>query len=215
MKEVRFNDKFWFGKYKNLRLGDIIKKDPKFVMRLMDCGKISIDDKSHEFLMHVTGMSKSKKIRVAASPPMMRWWDELPRHFSHPIYNHNIPSNSSIILDTSQIVEDPPVDLGRRNHRAQFVVPTINEIDRDNTRISISSHIFMDSVNKLFINAGSPEPDDHTKNNILNRFLEEYRGVEGARIFEINIVFEEDRSCTSMVVNIKDGDYNLIKKFNV
>lgn len=46
MKEVRLNDKLWFGKYKNVRMSDIIKTDPTFIQKIIKEGKIKLDKKS-------------------------------------------------------------------------------------------------------------------------------------------------------------------------
>ena len=41
MKVVRFNDRLWFGKYKGVRICDVIKQDPAHIHKLMDEGKIA------------------------------------------------------------------------------------------------------------------------------------------------------------------------------
>jgi len=44
-KEVRYNDKFWFGKYKNKRIRSILSGDIKYVDSLIEKGMITLDNK--------------------------------------------------------------------------------------------------------------------------------------------------------------------------
>ena len=50
MKEVRFNDRMWFGKHKGNRICDIINHDPKFIQKLLKEDKIKLDKKITKFL---------------------------------------------------------------------------------------------------------------------------------------------------------------------
>jgi hypothetical protein len=57
MKEIRFNDRIWFGKYRNKRISEIIKIDPKFVQGLTKEDKISLDSRT---MVYFTKKSESK-----------------------------------------------------------------------------------------------------------------------------------------------------------
>lgn len=50
MKEVRYNDKLWFGKHRGARICDIIKYDPIFIKKLVDDKKIILDKKTQYHL---------------------------------------------------------------------------------------------------------------------------------------------------------------------
>lgn len=46
MKEVRYNDRLWFGKHKGTRICEIIKSDPAHIQKIMIESKITLDKKS-------------------------------------------------------------------------------------------------------------------------------------------------------------------------
>jgi hypothetical protein len=50
MKEVRLNDKMWFGKYKDLSIKDIISRDRMYVESLMMSGKIKYSEKVDSYI---------------------------------------------------------------------------------------------------------------------------------------------------------------------
>jgi len=49
MKEVRFNDKLWFGLHRGERISDLIKNNPAYIQRLVRENKIKLDEKSNTF----------------------------------------------------------------------------------------------------------------------------------------------------------------------
>jgi len=57
MKKVRLNDKMWFGKYKNMRMSDVLIRDRMYIESLRDQKLIEYDDNILEFL------SENEKIR--------------------------------------------------------------------------------------------------------------------------------------------------------
>jgi len=62
MKEVRLNDKLWFGKHKDTRISDIIKADPSFIQKLVKEGKIKLNEKC-QFLYDSKYGGIDKKIK--------------------------------------------------------------------------------------------------------------------------------------------------------
>jgi hypothetical protein len=60
MKEVRFNDKIWFGKHKGLRICEVIKLDPIFVQKLVTDNKIKLDERSMNNFQERIGIKKSR-----------------------------------------------------------------------------------------------------------------------------------------------------------
>lgn len=54
IKEVRLNDKMWFGKYKNLSIRDIICKDRMYLESLMLTGKIKYSENVEKYLKEKT-----------------------------------------------------------------------------------------------------------------------------------------------------------------
>lgn len=46
MKEVRYNDRIWFGKHKGMRFCELIKHDPNFIQKMVLDGKIKLDAKT-------------------------------------------------------------------------------------------------------------------------------------------------------------------------
>jgi len=61
MKEVRFNDRLWFGKHKGARVSDLIKGDPNYIQKLMKEGAITLDAKSKNYFEERCGISAKKK----------------------------------------------------------------------------------------------------------------------------------------------------------
>jgi hypothetical protein len=57
MKEVRLNDRFWFGKHKGARICEIIKQDPIFIQKIIKEGKIKLDEKGRILFEQKCGMS--------------------------------------------------------------------------------------------------------------------------------------------------------------
>lgn len=64
MKEVRFNDKLWFGKYKGKRISDIIKNDPNFIQKLLRDNKIKMDAKTTMFFEDRCGSKRQSLFDV-------------------------------------------------------------------------------------------------------------------------------------------------------
>jgi hypothetical protein len=62
MKEVRLNDKMWFGKYKGTRINDIIRTDATFIQKLVKEGKIKLDEKC-QYLFDTKYGTPEKKLR--------------------------------------------------------------------------------------------------------------------------------------------------------
>jgi hypothetical protein len=64
MKEIRFNDRLWFGKYKNQRINDLIKNDPSYVQKILneESSNIKLDPKTMQFFMERTGQSDRKRM---------------------------------------------------------------------------------------------------------------------------------------------------------
>jgi hypothetical protein len=48
MKELRYNDKLWFGKHRGSRVCDVIKGDPSFIKKIVDKGKVKLDQKTQK-----------------------------------------------------------------------------------------------------------------------------------------------------------------------
>lgn len=65
MKEIRYNDRIWFGKYKNKRISEILKIDPKFVQGLVKEDKICLDDRVME---HLSEKSRSRYSTFGGRP---------------------------------------------------------------------------------------------------------------------------------------------------
>lgn len=60
MKEVRFNDKLWFGKYSGSRISELIKDDPNYIQKLIKEDKIKLDNKSKKYFEDRLGISVTK-----------------------------------------------------------------------------------------------------------------------------------------------------------
>lgn len=46
MKEIRFNDRMWFGKYKGLRIYEIIDSNPSYISKILKENNLFLDEKS-------------------------------------------------------------------------------------------------------------------------------------------------------------------------
>ncbi len=68
MKEVRFNDKLWFGKHKGARVSDLIKGDPNYIQKLIKEGAITLDTKSKNYFEERCGIQDKKKNPYGFNP---------------------------------------------------------------------------------------------------------------------------------------------------
>ena len=59
MKEMRYNDKMWFGRHKGERISDLIKHDPAYVQKIIKEGKIRLDPKTNNYYEERFGSKKS------------------------------------------------------------------------------------------------------------------------------------------------------------
>lgn len=74
MKEIRYNDRLWFGKHKGRRICEIIKGDPAYVQKLVNEYKIKLDEKSNNLFEEKTG-----RRRMGIEPPIGIGNDPNPR----------------------------------------------------------------------------------------------------------------------------------------
>jgi len=58
MKTIRLNDRMWFGKYKNMRMVDILEKDKHYLDDLCSKGLINYDEKILEVF-------ENRRIRIS------------------------------------------------------------------------------------------------------------------------------------------------------
>lgn len=74
-KEVRLNDKMWFGKYKGKTIKSVVDADMRFLEVLMDKGKISLHQNVKDY---IGGGSSFKKQKLSAYRPSDLWWGDAP-----------------------------------------------------------------------------------------------------------------------------------------
>lgn len=71
MKEVRLNDKMWFGKHKGSRVMNIIKTDPSFIQTMVKEKKFVLDEKGNEFFESRYGPITGEKKKLTVSMPTL------------------------------------------------------------------------------------------------------------------------------------------------
>lgn len=68
MKEVRYNDRFWFGKHKGARIFEIINHDPNFIQKLINENKIKLDSKTTSYFERKIGKFNLEPIGIGRRP---------------------------------------------------------------------------------------------------------------------------------------------------
>lgn len=75
MKQIRYNDRLWFGKYKGVRAHDIMATDPCYFNKFIDEQKISLDNRLTEKMKKRTN-SILNSPRFDYDPPTFPVYDE-------------------------------------------------------------------------------------------------------------------------------------------
>jgi hypothetical protein len=63
MKELRLNDKIWFGKYKDKRVVDVLDLDKNFLDKMVESGKYFYSDNVKNYIY---GDNKKKKLSYSS-----------------------------------------------------------------------------------------------------------------------------------------------------
>jgi len=132
MKEVRLNDKFWFGKHKGARVSDIIKHDPNFIQKIVKEGKIKLDDKSRILFEQKYGSTPDGQ-RIRREPP-------------RPIENIGIRNDEPQRTGFNSIVTVPP---NANDFIVRETVRSLFNNIRRHSREEISDEI-IDALTALF-----------------------------------------------------------------
>ena len=70
MKEVRYNDKMWFGKHKGTRISDLIKLDPDYIQKIINDGVITLDNKGKEYFEEILHGGRRRPNRFGLPPQL-------------------------------------------------------------------------------------------------------------------------------------------------
>lgn len=101
MKEVRFNDRLWFGKHSGVRISELIKADPNYIQKLIKEGKIKLDEKSNKAFEDRMGISEAKKNSFRYTQPPVMGFDPA---FGAPVQRAERFGNLGDIMEASVVV---------------------------------------------------------------------------------------------------------------
>jgi len=164
MKEVRLNDKFWFGKHKGARVSDVIKKDPTWLNKILKENKIKLDDKSKIYYEERCGIRK-------------RYSFEL-RDPVEPIYID--PRGGAPRLD---VMPDPPrqgvVEQDGFHNRPERPAPPRAAMRRAETPLdNFQRETLRVSITNLFTTIFEIHPiPDEVRDDLVGRFVRKFQGV--------------------------------------
>jgi hypothetical protein len=123
-KEVRLNDKMWFGKYKDKTIKRIIDSDFRFLETLVEKGKITFHKNVHDYIN-----GDRPKARLRDDP--RRWWEEptpppIPNDYGWDNPPPPTPQTYSISEVDRAYIEQRIREMGMNtNENDQVSAPTI------------------------------------------------------------------------------------------
>lgn len=108
MKEVRLNDKLWFGKYKGERISALIKSDASYIQKILKEGIISMDDKCKNLFEDAQGIRHER--RIMFPDPEIIIGDESAVRYTGTIENFTTFKNiiSGMII---KLIRNQPPDI--------------------------------------------------------------------------------------------------------
>ena len=149
MKEVRLNDRLWFGKHKGARISDVIKKDPTWLNKILKENKIKLDEKSKIFYEERCGIRKKYTFEL--------------RDPAEPIYID--PRGGAPRLD---VMPDPPRPAPPRAAMRRAETPL------DNFQIPTLQAAIRNLFNTIF--EVHPIPEE-VRDDLVGRFVRKFHGV--------------------------------------
>lgn len=125
MKEVRLNDKFWFGKHQNKRIFEIIKGDPAYIHKLINDGKIKLDKKASELFNERNGSTPFEIRRSISRPQLFEEHGNSPRQI---LNEHQPVLNDGDGNDRIGVADDVSPGDGRVTIAVNLIIPLVGII---------------------------------------------------------------------------------------